>query len=107
MTIGDREVAVVQQTVSGSAIEIERRTEAVKDRVGQAMLEVGFGALARAARHLAKQVCRSATLEHFTRLEQLPADQHGVSFAVTAPRAQDLNQNWHEFCDYLSLKTTN
>ena len=32
----------------------------------------------RVTRHLAKQICQLATLEHFTRLEQLMADQHGV-----------------------------
>ena len=32
----------------------------------------------RATRHLAKQICQLATLEHFTRLEQLMADQHNV-----------------------------
>lgn len=32
----------------------------------------------RVTRHLAKQVCQLATLEHFTRLEQLMADQHCV-----------------------------
>ena len=32
----------------------------------------------RITRHLAKQICQLATLEHFTRLEQLMADQHGV-----------------------------
>lgn len=29
-------------------------------------------------RRLAKQICQLATLEHFTRLEQLMADQHSV-----------------------------
>ena len=32
----------------------------------------------RITRHLAKQICQLATLEHFTRLEQLMADQHAV-----------------------------
>jgi len=32
----------------------------------------------RITRHLAKQICHLATLEHFTRMEQLMADQHGV-----------------------------
>ena len=32
----------------------------------------------RVTRHLARQICQLATLEHFTRLEQLVADQHGV-----------------------------
>ena len=32
----------------------------------------------RITRHLAKQICQLARLEHFTRLEQLMADQHGV-----------------------------
>lgn len=32
----------------------------------------------RITRHLAKQICQLATVEHFTRLEQLMADQHGV-----------------------------
>lgn len=32
----------------------------------------------RIARRLARQICQLATLEHFTRLEQLLADQHGV-----------------------------
>lgn len=32
----------------------------------------------RVTRHLAKQVCQLATLDHFTHLEQLLADQHGV-----------------------------
>jgi hypothetical protein len=32
----------------------------------------------RMTRHLAKQVCQLATLEHFTELERLMADQHGV-----------------------------
>lgn len=32
----------------------------------------------RITRHLAKQICQLATLEHFTRLEQLMADQHSV-----------------------------
>lgn len=32
----------------------------------------------RITRHLAKQICQLATLEHFTRMEQLMADQHGV-----------------------------
>ena len=33
----------------------------------------------RMTRYLARQVCQLATLEHFTRLEQLMADQHGVT----------------------------
>lgn len=32
----------------------------------------------RITRHLAKQICQLATLEHFTRMEQLMTDQHGV-----------------------------
>jgi hypothetical protein len=32
----------------------------------------------RVTRYLARQVCQLATVEHFTRLEQLLADQHGV-----------------------------
>jgi hypothetical protein len=32
----------------------------------------------RVTRHLARQICQLATVEHFTRLEQLVADQHGV-----------------------------
>lgn len=32
----------------------------------------------RITRHLAKQICQLATLEHYTRLEQLMADQHRV-----------------------------
>lgn len=32
----------------------------------------------RVSRALAKRVCQLATIEHFTRLEQLVADQHGV-----------------------------
>lgn len=32
----------------------------------------------RITRRLAKQICQLATVEHFTRLEQLLADQHGV-----------------------------
>lgn len=32
----------------------------------------------RVTRYLARQICQLATLEHFTRLEQLLADQHGV-----------------------------
>ena len=32
----------------------------------------------RVTRHLAKQICQLQTLEHFTRLEQLMADQHSV-----------------------------
>lgn len=35
----------------------------------------------RITRLLARQVCQLATLEHFTRLEQLLADQHGVHLA--------------------------
>lgn len=34
----------------------------------------------RITRHLAKQICQLATIEHFTRLEQLMADQNGVHF---------------------------
>ena len=32
----------------------------------------------RITRHLGRQICQLATLEHFTRLEQLMADQHSV-----------------------------
>lgn len=38
----------------------------------------------RITRLLARQVCQLATLEHFTRLEQLLADQHGVHLAHDA-----------------------
>ena len=41
----------------------------------------------RITRLLAKSVCQLATLEHFTRLEQLVADQHGVHLA-TEPMLQ-------------------
>lgn len=134
--IDGREVATVDQSVWGEAIEIEQQTETLKDRIGQVVLEVGFTQLAttlrkpcccgkvmkskgrrcvtimsqsgevtferrryqcrscgqcqtpadavvrcgrhRMTRHLAKQICQLATLEHFTRLEQLMADQHSV-----------------------------
>lgn len=36
----------------------------------------------RVTRLLAKNICQLATLEHFTRLERLLADQHGVSLAA-------------------------
>jgi len=134
--IDGEEVATLDQAVFGEAIEIEQQTEALKDRIGQVVLELGFSQLAetlrtpcccgipmenkgrrcvtimsqsgeitfdrrryrcrrcgrsltpadavvrcgrhRITRHLAKQVCQLATLEHFTRLEQLMADQHSV-----------------------------
>lgn len=134
--IDGREVATVQEVISGEAIEVEQQTEHLKDLVGQVVLREGFSQLAsslrrpcccgkpmlnkgqrsviimsqsgeisfkrtryccsdcgqyqtpadrviccgrhRVTRHLAKQICQLATLEHFTRLEQLMADQHAV-----------------------------
>jgi len=135
--IDGREVASLEQVLqTETGLELEEQTERLKDRLGQVVLEVGFGRLAagvrrpccchrpmenrgrrrvpiaslsgevvlertryrcrecgawqtpadaviccgahRMTRHLAKVVCQLATLEHFTRLEQLMADQHGV-----------------------------
>jgi hypothetical protein len=134
--IDGQEVATLKHAVCGEAIELERQTEKLKDRVGQVVLETGFEELAaslrrpcccgkpmenrgrrrvtimslsgevtfertryrcrtcrcyltpadavvrcghhRMTRHLAKQVCQLATLEHFTQLERLMSDQHGV-----------------------------
>jgi len=136
--IDGREVACVNKEMKTSeALPLEEQTEQLKDRVGQAVLEVGFQNLSGTLRHpcccgrrmenkgkrlttiislsgevtfernryrcrechawqtpadavvccgkhrvtrlLARNICQLATLEHFTRLEQLVADQHGVS----------------------------
>ena len=135
--IDGREVAAVEQRIPVTEeLLCEEQTERLKDRIGQVVLEVGFGRLAAQVRHpcccgrpmenrgkrcvtiaslsgdvvferkryrcrvcrswrtpadavvccgqhrmtrfLARQVCQLATLEHFTRLEDLMADQHGV-----------------------------
>lgn len=134
--VDGREVETLKQQISGQPVDIEQQTEALKDRVGQAVLSEAFfrfdGELRqprccgrvmhrkgtrsvpvmsqsgeidfkrrryrcpkcgrcctpadalvwcgkhRITRHLGKQICQLATLEHFTRLEQLMADQHAV-----------------------------
>lgn len=134
--IDGREVAILEECISGQAIDVEQQTEYLKDRVGQVVLAEGFSQLAvtlrrpcccgkpmqnkgprcvtimsqsgeisfsrtryrcsecgqyqtpadrviccgrhRVTRHLGKQICQLATLEHFTRMEQLMADQHAV-----------------------------
>jgi hypothetical protein len=134
--IDGREVAILEEFVSGQAIDVEQQTEHLKDRVGQVVLTERFSQLAvtlrrpcccgkrmqnkgprcvtimsqsgeiffnrtryrcrechqyktpadrviccghlRVTRHLAKQICQLATLEHFTRMEQPMADQHAV-----------------------------
>lgn len=135
--IDGREVANVEQVVAGTAAEIEEQTRRVQQRVGRAVLEVGWQARVdqgwrpcccgrrmenrgrrtitvmtlsgevsvertryrcrvcrrwltpadgelccgrhRVSRALAQRICQLATVQHFTRLEQLLADQHGVS----------------------------
>jgi hypothetical protein len=135
--IDGREVAhVCAELETSQALALEEQTEQVKNRVGQAVLEVGWAQLVRSlkppcccgqkmrnkgkrpiavnthngevtlqrpryycqhcgdwrtpadaviccgnhriSRLLSRNVCQLATLQHFTHLEELVADQHGV-----------------------------
>jgi len=67
------------QTLSGEVL-VERRRYRCRVCGQEAMpadAELGFGRH-RVTKPLAQRICQLATLEHFTRLEQLMADQHGV-----------------------------
>jgi heterodisulfide reductase subunit A-like polyferredoxin len=48
--IDGREVAILEECISGQAIDVEQQTERLKDRVGQVVLAEGFSQLAATLR---------------------------------------------------------